>query len=241
MMESVPRSEHICDPGFEKLKFSPKPPSAKGVWVKCQTCGRPFYVFPSRLRAAERKGHVIRYCSLACRPYEEEFNPFWRKHHREESITKMMEHPNHPVFTSGPTNPNAAQYGPDFRGKTSIWWRQYLIATVGKCERCGYNEHPGVLQIHHVDRNRRRNQRDNLQLLCPTCHAIDHFLAEDGPFKPGPTLPNSRAVLSEAQVREIRTRFSQGGITRAILAEEYGVSSRSIRNVLSGRTWKVLS
>lgn len=175
---------------FRKLKFSEKPPSATGSWIECDTCKTPFYVHRSRLKQVEKKGNVIRYCSLKCRTYRKEFNPFWRKHHTEEAIEKMREHPNRPRFVSGPTNPNVAQYGPDFRGKTAVWWRQYLKNTIGCCEKCGYEEYPGILMIHHIDRNHRRNNRQNLQLLCPNCHMLEHFLAQDGPFgkdrSPGP-------------------------------------------------------
>ena len=43
------------------------------------------------------------------------------------------------------------------------------------CERCKWNQVPGVLQIHHRDRNRQHNTDDNLILLCPNCHEVDHY------------------------------------------------------------------
>ena len=53
----------------------------------------------------------------------------------------------------------------------------------GCCERCGWDAVPEVLEVHHIDRNRRHNTRENLLLLCPNCHAIDHFDHRDGQFK----------------------------------------------------------
>ena len=46
-----------------------------------------------------------------------------------------------------------------------------------KCENpeCGKSEHCGKpipLEIHHKDANRFNNTLDNLELLCPTCHAM---------------------------------------------------------------------
>lgn len=43
-----------------------------------------------------------------------------------------------------------------------------------KCAMCGYNEHLGVLDIHHID-NDKKHKRDihkkqRLMLLCPNCH-----------------------------------------------------------------------
>lgn len=43
------------------------------------------------------------------------------------------------------------------------------------CERCGYKEHPHILGIHHKDRDRSNNQRNNLEVLCPNCHILEHL------------------------------------------------------------------
>jgi len=52
------------------------------------------------------------------------------------------------------------------------------------CNRCGYKEYPEVLHIHHRDRNRKNNSIENLEVLCPTCHEIEHLLAGDGRYSP---------------------------------------------------------
>ena len=50
------------------------------------------------------------------------------------------------------------------------------------CARCGYAEVVEILQVHHKDRNRTNSVIDNLEILCPTCHVLDHFSAGDGWF-----------------------------------------------------------
>jgi hypothetical protein len=57
-----------------------------------------------------------------------------------------------------------------------------LLKEVGKCEACGWASLPDILELHHLDRNRRNNRRANLKLLCPTCHTMLHFLAKTGQF-----------------------------------------------------------
>ena len=45
-----------------------------------------------------------------------------------------------------------------------------------KCEICGYNKYPEILEVHHKDQNRYNNQITNLEILCPTCHSEQHFI-----------------------------------------------------------------
>ena len=48
------------------------------------------------------------------------------------------------------------------------------------CEICGYRRFPEVMHVHHVDRNRDNNTLENLRVLCPTCHAVEHFTTGTG-------------------------------------------------------------
>lgn len=45
-----------------------------------------------------------------------------------------------------------------------------------KCARCGFDEPREILAVHHRDHNRRNNAPENLEILCPNCHAIEHFI-----------------------------------------------------------------
>lgn len=46
-----------------------------------------------------------------------------------------------------------------------------IIKEDSVCEICGKE---GFLEVHHIDRNRDNNERDNLQILCPKCHKDQH-------------------------------------------------------------------
>lgn len=50
------------------------------------------------------------------------------------------------------------------------------------CNRCGYNNAPQILEIHHIDRNSKNNSEINIELLCPNCHSLDHFKHKDGQY-----------------------------------------------------------
>ncbi len=42
------------------------------------------------------------------------------------------------------------------------------------CAKCGYNEYPEILEVHHIDENRENNKLENLIVLCPNCHRKVH-------------------------------------------------------------------
>jgi hypothetical protein len=43
------------------------------------------------------------------------------------------------------------------------------------CEKCSYAR-PALLEVHHKDRNKTYNELENLELICPNCHAEEHYL-----------------------------------------------------------------
>lgn len=61
--------------------------------------------------------------------------------------------------------------------------KNYLLDKCKGCQECGWDEEINVLEIHHKDRNRKNNSQDNVFLLCPNCHSIEHFKKVDGQFK----------------------------------------------------------
>jgi len=68
--------------------------------------------------------------------------------------------------------------GCDKNGTISHFLRRYMLEKKEyKCENCGFNKsnpytNLSVLQIHHIDGNCTNNDEKNLQVLCPTCHAM---------------------------------------------------------------------
>jgi hypothetical protein len=61
--------------------------------------------------------------------------------------------------------------------------KEALLRDRPACRRCGWNEEPQILELHHADRNRRNNHLSNLRLLCPTCHTLTHWQSGTGQFK----------------------------------------------------------
>lgn len=61
--------------------------------------------------------------------------------------------------------------------KTTL--KNLILLRGHRCEKCNleqWESQPIPLQVHHIDGNRYNNQLNNLQLLCPNCHALtDNF------------------------------------------------------------------
>lgn len=158
---------------YQILKFMPEKRKRGGAWISCETCKQEFYVFPSRMKDGNP-----RFCSQKCYIREGNRNPFYGGKHSQKSSQ------NRNKFKTGKENPNFIRFGRQsgFVGKTFIWWRNYLMEQFGKCETCGFPD-KRILEVHHKDRNRNNNTRENLILLCPNCHALQHWLTKSGPYK----------------------------------------------------------
>jgi hypothetical protein len=53
----------------------------------------------------------------------------------------------------------------------TAFWKNLLESS--SCE-CGETK-PYLLQIHHIDGNHSNNNKDNLEIVCPTCHVKRHL------------------------------------------------------------------
>ena len=162
---------------------APQRKKRRGSYFRCKKCGEEFYCTPARIRQSIAHNVTIGYCSRSCYDKLGANNPFYGKKHSALSIIKMGESPTRYRFPAGTDNPNFVRFGEEygFKGSHLNWWRRKLHKEVGVCERCGFSDNR-VLEIHHKDRNRGHNTRENLELLCPNCHAIDHYEGKDGQY-----------------------------------------------------------
>ena len=55
------------------------------------------------------------------------------------------------------------------------------------CQRCGWREEPKILHVHHKDRDRKNRTIENFEVLCPTCHVLEHFRAGDSIWRRSPS------------------------------------------------------
>ncbi len=168
---------------YEDIKFCEQTRKRTGVYVDCEACQRRFYVFASRLAQAKKHNSTVRFCSKECygKNMNGEKNPFWRKKHSTKTLQQIAAHPRFiaSLIGRGKPNPNIKRFG---NRKSRQALKEMLRDTVKACQLCGWNDEPGVLELHHIDHNRKNNTPENVKLVCPNCHSIEHYKLRTGPF-----------------------------------------------------------
>jgi hypothetical protein len=148
------------------------------VTLPCARCGRNFTVIGS-------KKHRI-YCSRDCsnppRPPTAERPCGWcgkmftpRSHHEQRCCSTSC---SRNAFNADKrkANQNAGLFADYREAKSALLWN------MAACQECGWKAEPAILELHHIDRNRRNNHLSNLKLLCPNCHTLGHYRSKTGQF-----------------------------------------------------------
>lgn len=172
MIRTIPQECLECKETFEVSVKEVNRGNGKFCSLKCSA------VFNGRKRAATKKSNVT------CANCSKEFY---------KSASKLKKSKSGLFFCSRACKDSAQRldglkelhlphYG---NGKSSYRIIAFRLLP-NKCSTCGYDKHPEVLQVHHKDRNRENNSIENLEILCPTCHEVEHFLSGDGRFSGGP-------------------------------------------------------
>lgn len=152
---------------------------------KCLVCGKEFI--------DRTDNHSAKYCSSKCKNYHSNsirkgYAKKWHEKNRERRhlMSKQQYETNKAEITA-------------HRKARKEKLKEEFLSTYKrgkKCEICGWNEHPEILQFHHKDRKTKKFTIGNIAiterttpknielvkqeinkcfLLCPNCHAILHL------------------------------------------------------------------
>lgn len=165
------------------------------VRIRCVECGDSFEVAPGRARyrkccssscgsrrarAAKRKvPRVELTCAFCGEVFLRRKSQLRKSRHGVYFCCK--EHKAQGQRLGGVEKIHPPHYG---SGRSSIatMKAREIVKAPGVCGRCGWKRYPDTLQVHHKDRDRDNNTAENLELLCPTCHEVEHYLNQDGRF-----------------------------------------------------------
>lgn len=107
------------------------------------------------------------------------------------------------------------QYNKSCKSDTMI--RALTILRGWKCEKCGRTEWEGQqipLCVHHIDGNHINNQIENLQVLCPNCHAqTDNYCGRNKNKRP--PIIDEQFIEALRQTTSIRQALQKLGINYA--------------------------
>lgn len=134
----------------------------------CKACGKIFLI-------PQYRKDTAKYCSKKCHLYEGSSlnvcevcgKTYRRAKSHNGSATKTCSLKCRGIITR--TDAPISKDYPSVRN----WLKRRGMIKV--CEKCGYNEISEILNIHHRDRDRTNNKLENLMILCPTCHAVEHY------------------------------------------------------------------
>jgi len=74
---------------------------------------------------------------------------------------------NNTAYKSRENNPNWVDGAGSYRSMA-------LKTNEHACAKCGYDECPEILEVHHINEDRSNNTLDNLLVVCPNCHTKIH-------------------------------------------------------------------
>lgn len=110
------------------------------VLCKCDYCGKEYYVRPSRVDKSQ-----FHFCCRQCKDQAQQLDS-------GEQFKELR----------------PAHFG---QGKGASSYRERAFRKYEhKCSVCGWDEDENILEVHHIDENRKNGDIDNLIILCPTCH-----------------------------------------------------------------------
>ena len=146
--------------------------------LECQFCGKEFTRNTKYIKLALKRGQVDFYCSPSCAKSKQHLitncltcgklitrlPSSERNQSGKYYCSRSCAASANNKLKSGTRHPNYI----DGRG----CYRNHLK---NKCEGCG-NDQPYLLVIHHKDKNRKNNEKSNLETLCHNCHALRHLV-----------------------------------------------------------------
>lgn len=142
----------------------------------CHVCYKPFYIKPSALA---KSSSGFGFCSKEC------FGKFCQKPKIcPVCSTEFLAGKNAKTCSRACSNKNREGIKYDGRRKSdkAVKYRATRLRLFedrgAKCEECPYEEHPEVLQVHHIVERCEggSDEPENLKILCPTCHAVEHLV-----------------------------------------------------------------
>ena len=153
--------------------------------IKCDNCGEQFNKKPSKIKLSDKH-----FCSNKCSSESKKVTINVKCDEcgivvdKRPSDLKKTKNGKHFCGRScaqkyhGKTH--RKENHPNWKGENKTSYRTFAFESKPKvCNSCGYDEEVRILQVHYIDHDRSNNNLDNLEILCPNCHAVKHLVEHE--------------------------------------------------------------
>jgi 5-methylcytosine-specific restriction endonuclease McrA len=144
--------------------------------MTCQFCGKLF-------AADYRSRRIQKYCSLSCAARAKSprvtltcaqcGTSFDRPPSDTGRSKSNLSFCSRACKTAAQRIGGLAEIQPSHYGSVTVNYRVAAFRAYGaRCVQCSYSSNARMLDVDHIDNDRRNNELNNLQVLCVWCHAI---------------------------------------------------------------------
>lgn len=138
------------------------------VKIKCKTCGKEQTISPSTLTPNNIANYSFLGC-LDCKYQEVECNYCHKKFKRLRSALEKDNKSGYVYCSRECGNRHKNEFVRNTKDSCD-YRRNAFLTYEHKCAICGWDEDERILEVHHIDENRKNNDVNNLIILCPICH-----------------------------------------------------------------------
>jgi len=92
-----------------------------------------------------------------------------------------------------------------------------------------------LIEVNHIDGDKENNKFDNLEWVT---HAANMQHAFNTGLHSHVGVRNTRCILTECQVREIRVLLQEGKLSCKRIGDMYGVTGHTIYDIRRGKNWR---
>lgn len=137
------------------------------IFATCLMCNKSFEHISSRCNKAK-------YCSNPCRyqAHKNKGRTIYKCHHCHKSFNAPLSTKRKYCSKKCVGKASHETFKPNY---TTVRKAMITRGLITHCNRCNYNTELLILGVHHRDRDRNNNDIDNLEVLCPNCHSLEHL------------------------------------------------------------------
>ena len=136
--------------------------------IKCKICGFEWTFSPSTIMPCNINNYSFQGCP-ECKYEEVECHYCHKKFKRLKSVLEKDNKTGYIYCSRECGNRHKNEFVKNMQNSCD-YRRNAFYAYEHKCAICGWDEDERILEVHHINEDRKENDISNLIILCPICH-----------------------------------------------------------------------